>query len=146
VLAAAHRAQPGAAFIVLSADDSADRALLAVRAGACGFLPTDTPPDRLADIVRGALAGEAAIPRVLIRRMLERMALCDVAEAVPPPRLTPRERDVLERIAQGLPDREVGAALGISEITVRRHTAAAARKLRVRRRTEAVAAFRSSIA
>ena len=145
VLAAARRALPGVALIVLSPDASETRALLAVRAGACGFLPKDTPPDRLSDIVLGAIAGEAAIPRVMVRRLLERMAVADTsllaADAAAP--LTARECDVLERMARGMHDREIGAELGISEITVRRHAATAARKLRVRRREDAVAAFRS---
>jgi DNA-binding NarL/FixJ family response regulator len=145
VLAAARRALPGAALIVLSPDASETRALVAVRAGACGFLPKDTPPDRLSDIVLGAIAGEAAIPRVMVRRLLERMAVADTslpaADAAAP--LTARECDVLERMARGMHDREIGAELGVSEITVRRHAATAARKLRVRRREDAVAAFRS---
>ena len=143
VLAAARRAVPRAALIVLAQDDSEARALAAVRAGACGFLPTDTPPDRLADIVLGAIAGEAAIPRVMVRRLLERMTVADGMAPDSPVPLTARERDVLERVARGMGDREIGDALGISEITVRRHAATAARKLHARRREDAVAAFRS---
>jgi DNA-binding NarL/FixJ family response regulator len=143
VLAAARLALPRAALIVLSPDESEARALAAVRAGACGFLPRDTPPERLADIVLGAIAGEAAIPRVMVRRLLERMAVPDAVGPVAPAPLTARERDVLERVARGMGDREIGHALGISEITVRRHAATAARKLRVRRRQDAVAAYRS---
>jgi DNA-binding NarL/FixJ family response regulator len=143
VLAAARRALPDTALIVLAPDDSEARALAAVRAGACGFLPKDTPPDRLADIVLGAIAGEAAIPRVMVRRLLERMTVADAMGPDSTVQLTAREHDVLERAAQGMNDREIGDALGISEITVRRHAATAARKLRVRRREEAVAAFRS---
>jgi DNA-binding NarL/FixJ family response regulator len=143
VLAAARLALPRAALIVLSPDESEARALAAVRAGACGFLPRDTPPERLADIVLGAIAGEAAIPRVMVRRLLERMAVPDAVGPVASAPLTARERDVLERVARGMGDREIGHALGISEITVRRHAAAAARKLRVRRREDAVAAYRS---
>jgi two-component system response regulator DesR len=145
VLAAARRALPGAAVIVLSPDASEMRAWLAVRAGACGFLPKDTPPDRLSDIVLGAIAGEAAIPRVMVRRLLERMAVADTSfadvDAAAP--LTAREWEVLARMASGMHDHEIGGELGVSEITVRRHAATAARKLRVRRREDAVAAFRS---
>ena len=145
-LAAARRALPDTALIVLSPDNSEARAFLAVRAGACGFLPKDTAPERLAAIVLGAIAGEAAIPRVIVRRLLERMAVPEAGGPVAPARLTVRERDVLERVALGMGDRAIGEALGISEITVRRHAATAARKLHVRRRDEAVAAFRSSAA
>jgi DNA-binding NarL/FixJ family response regulator len=146
VLAAARRALPRAALIVLAPDDSAVQASLAVRAGACGYLPKDTPPDRLPDIVLGTIAGEAAIPRMMVRRLLDRMTGADATDLEAPAPLTARERDVLERVARGMADREIGDALGISEITVRRHAATAARKLRVRRREEAVAAFRSSAA
>ena len=148
VLAAARHALPGAALIVLSPDASEIRALRAVRAGACGFLPKDTPPDRLPAIVLGAIAGEAAIPRVMVRKLLARMTATDAsllkaAGSDAPAPLTAREYDVLDRLAGGSRDREIGDELGISEITVRRHVGTAARKLRVRRREEAVAAFRS---
>ena len=143
-LAAVGRELPGAALIVLSPDASEARALAALRAGACGFLPKDTPPDRLPDIVRGAVAGEAAIPRQLVRRLLERIAAPQPADAAEP--LTARERQVLERLARGMSDGEIGSELGVSEVTVRRHAATAARKLRAGHRSDAVAAFRRLVA
>ena len=143
-LAAVGRELPGAALIVLSPDASEARALAALRAGACGFLPKDTPPDRLPDIVRGAVAGEAAIPRQLVRRLLERITAPQPADAAEP--LTARERQVLERLARGLSDRAIGSELGVSEVTVRRHAATAARKLHAGQRSDAVAAFRRLVA
>ena len=143
-LAAVGRELPGAALIVLSPDASETRALAALRAGACGFLPKDTPPDRLPDIVRGAVAGEAAIPRRLVRRLLERIAAPPGAGAAEP--LTARERQVLERLAGGMCDGGIGAELGVSEVTVRRHAASAVRKLRAGHRSDAVAVFRRMVA
>ena len=151
VLAAVRQELPGTALIILSPDKSETRAMAAVRAGACGFLPKDTSPDRLPDIVRGALAGEAAIPRRVVRRLLERIAAPNAPQgegvspgAVGP--LTARECEVLERLAQGMTDHHIGAELGVSEVTVRRHAATAARKLRTGRREDAVAAFRRLVA
>lgn len=143
VIAFARRELPGAALIVLSPDASEARAIAAVEAGACGFVPKDTAPARLPDIVRGAVAGEAAIPRRLVRGMLERFASRPAGrERVPAGTLTARESEVLELLAGGMTDACIGESLGVSEITVRRHAATAARKLHAVRREDAVAAFR----
>jgi DNA-binding NarL/FixJ family response regulator len=151
VLATVREELPGTALIVLSPDKSETRAMAAVVAGACGFLPKDTSPDRLPDIVRGALAGEAAIPRRVVRRLLERIAAPHAsqlprADAGPAEPLTVRECEVLERLARGMTDDDVAAELGVSGVTVRRHAATAARKLRTGRREDAVAAFRRLVA
>jgi DNA-binding NarL/FixJ family response regulator len=142
MLAEVREELPQTALIVLSPDDSEIRAMAAVRAGACGFLPKDTSPDRLPDIIRGAVRGEAAIPRRVVRRLLERIATpAGTAEE-----LTTREWEVLERLARNMTDRHIGAELGVSEVTVRRHAATAARKLHAVRREDAVAAFRRLVA
>ena len=148
VLEQTHHDHPATALLALSPDESDTRAIAAVRAGACGFVPKDTSPERLPDIVRGAVGGEAAIPRRVVRRMLERIASprpLAAAVAEPGP-LSPREWQILERLSDGRSDRSIGEELGVSEITVRRHAAAAARKLHAGRREEAVAAFRHLVA
>jgi DNA-binding NarL/FixJ family response regulator len=151
VLAAARRDLPATAMIALSPDESDARVLAAVSAGACGFVPKDTSPARLPDIVRGAVAGESAIPRRLVRRLLEQIVAADAAQPAkadrrPTAPLTGRERQVLEYLAEGMTDREIGTQLSVSEVTVRRHAAAAAGKLRVGRREDAVAVFRRLVA
>jgi DNA-binding NarL/FixJ family response regulator len=142
VLAAVRRELPGTALIVLSPDTSDARAIAAVRAGACGFLPKDTSPDRLPAVVRGAVAGEAAIPRRIVRRLLEQIAAPHPPQPEEPEPLTSRERQVLEHLTGGMTDRRIGRELGVSEVTVRRHAATAARKLRAADREDAIAAFR----
>lgn len=143
VVATLRRELPGTALIILSPDESETRALAAVSAGAFGFVPKHTPPERLPDIVRGAVAGEAAIPRRLVRRLLERIARPPASSAAPRSidPLRPREREVLDRMARGMTDRHIGAELHLSEVTVRRHASSAARKLGARRRQDAVAVF-----
>lgn len=144
IVAFLRRELPGTALIVLSPDESEIRALAAVSAGAAGFVPKHTAPERLPDIVRGAVDGEAAIPRRVVRRLLERIVGPPAGSEVQRPvdQLRPREREVLDRMARGMTDRHIGAELRLSEVTVRRHAAAAARRLGARRRNEAVAAFR----
>jgi DNA-binding NarL/FixJ family response regulator len=150
LLAAIRGELPGTALIVLSPDESETRAMAAVLAGACGFLPKDTSPDRLPAIIRGAVAGESAIPRRVVRRLLERIAAPAAEQPAGRPGsgepLTVREREVLERLSQGLTDHLIGVELGVSEITVRRHAATAAKKLKVVHREDAVVAFRRLVA
>jgi DNA-binding NarL/FixJ family response regulator len=148
VLAAIREELPGAALIVLSPDASEARALAAIRAGARGFLPKDTSPARLPDIIRGAIAGEAAIPRRIVGSLLGRIAAPagNRPASGPDEPLTIREHEVLERLSRGMTDRHIGAELGVSEVTVRRHAATAARKLHAVRREDAVTAFRSLVA
>jgi DNA-binding NarL/FixJ family response regulator len=145
-----HRELPTAAIIVLSGEDCELDALAAVTAGACGFIPKDTPTDRLGAIVRGALDGEAAIPRKLVRRLLDEVRRHELRRLPPAAalgaELTPREWEVLELIAQGMRDREVSVHLQVSEITVRRHAASAARKLRVEHRAAAIELYRRAVA
>jgi DNA-binding NarL/FixJ family response regulator len=151
VLAQIHSAAPDCALVVLAPDDSESSAMAAVRAGACGYLPKSTPPERLPAVIHGVLAGEAAIPRRLVRKLLVQVnarhaglpaaALSPDAEP-----LTSREWEVIDMLSKGLSDRHVSERLGVSDVTVRRHAASAARKLRASRREDAVAIFRRAVA
>ena len=138
-------AVPKAALVVLAPAPSEEMALRAVRAGACGFLPKDTPPERLAAVVEGTLRGEAAIPRQLVRLLLAHLghpATPTARAAVRTPSgLSVRERDVLRTLALGLSDRDAASRLGIAEVTVRRHVASAMHKLGVSVRDDALRMF-----
>jgi DNA-binding NarL/FixJ family response regulator len=139
------RELPEAAVIVLASAESEETALLAVRAGACGFVPKDTPTDRLAPIIRGTLRGEAAIPRQLVRLLLTHLGHPGTpaarAAGLDECGLSNREQDVMRLLGLGLDDRQVGEHLGISQITVRRHVAGAMQKLGVTRREHALELF-----
>ena len=150
-LAEMRRVAPSSVLIVLAPDASETSAMAAVRAGAIGFLPKDTSPQRLPAIVRGALAGEAAIPRRLVARLLAQVNARQSGrpqatlhpDAEP---LTSREWEVIDLLSKGLSDRRVGERLGVSDVTVRRHAASATRKLRSTCREDAVEIFRRSVA
>ncbi len=116
--------------------------LEAVRHGAAGFLPTTLGAEALLSAVRLVLSGERYIPAELL-----------AAEVLPrsgrePPggaeddsfqRLTEREADVLERLLEGLTNKEIGRALAVQEITVKLHLRSVYRKLGVKNRAQAVA-------
>jgi DNA-binding NarL/FixJ family response regulator len=134
---------PRTALVMLTASDSADDVLAALRAGAIGYLTKDTSPDRLPAALLGVLKGEAAFPRALFGRVLRESR--DFAASPLPVRvgevvLTARESEILRLLDSGLSTVEVGEMLSLSPITVRRHISSAMTKLGVADRQ---AAFRA---
>jgi DNA-binding NarL/FixJ family response regulator len=128
-------------MLTVSRDD--DDLFAALRAGASGYLLKDTDPKRLAPALADVLAGEAAIPRALVARLVgefrdrgpRRRA---VLSSEP---LTSREWEVLELIRRGLSTAQIAEKLVLSQATVRSHVAAILRKLRVQDRASLVRLF-----
>jgi len=126
---------PGSAVLVFTAYQTDERVLGAIRAGAKGYLLKGATTAEIVAAVRTVAAGGSALePRVAAR----------LIAAVRSPReggsqLTARERDVLRLIADGLPGKQIARALGISERTVKFHTASLLRKLGADNRAQAVA-------
>jgi DNA-binding NarL/FixJ family response regulator len=145
-LHAVHRRLPDAKLALLTESDDAAVLFAAVRAGACGYVRTDHDPTRLPDILRGVLAGEAALSRVMTHVVLERWRTRDrgrtLATVPGASAVTDRELDVLEAMAEGLQTSEIAARLAISDVTVRRHVASVVAKLGVEDRAGAVRALR----
>jgi len=138
---------PDTAVVVL-ADEPGDGDLFdALRAGAAGFLLKDTNPSRLADVLRGVLRGEAALPRRLVSRLMEEFRERGSRQSLEIPggravELTGREWEVLELMRRGLATQEIAQRLFISPGTVRTHVAAILRKLRVPDREAALRLLR----
>jgi DNA-binding NarL/FixJ family response regulator len=128
-------------MLTVSRDD--DDLFDALRAGASGYLLKDIDADRLPAELRGVVAGEAALPRELVSRLVaefqarsrRRLRLAGAASGA---RLTEREWDVLELLDDGLTTAEVAERLSISAVTVRRHVSEIVRRLRVADRREAL--------
>jgi DNA-binding NarL/FixJ family response regulator len=135
---------PFSHIVVLTPEVSEDQLLNAVRAGAVGYLSEHLDPDRLPYVVRGVMRGEAAIPRVLVTKLVDelrerrrrRQVLLESRQAVS---LTTREWEVLELLRQHATTKQIAKRLSISEVTVRRHIGTLLHKLEVRSRQEAVA-------
>jgi DNA-binding NarL/FixJ family response regulator len=135
---------PYAQIVVLTSEVGEAQLLAAVRAGAVGYLSDDVDPVRLPFVVRGVMRGEAAIPRVLVTRLVNelrdrrqrRLLLLESRRAVD---LTAREWEVLEQLRRRASTKEIARSLSISEVTVRRHIGTLLNKLGVDNRKEAVA-------
>lgn len=126
---------PGTAIVMLTVSADEDDLFAAIRAGAGGYLLKDVDPGRLPAALEGVLAGEAAIPRRLVGRIVEefgerrrrRIPLLTSGGA----ELTRREWEILELLRGGASTAEVAERLRISQVTVRRHVSEVLRKLRV---------------
>jgi DNA-binding NarL/FixJ family response regulator len=125
---------PQARVIVLTSFLDDDKLLPALRAGAAGYLLKNSEPQELARAVRAAQAGEALLDPAVGARVVEALA---GAEEEPLDRLTPREREVLQLIGRGFPNKQIARELNVSERTVKTHVGHVLAKLGVADRTQA---------
>ncbi|MEU6849343.1 response regulator transcription factor [Actinacidiphila alni] len=135
--------------IILTTFDLDRYVYAALAAGASGFLLKDVTPEYLVAAVRLVRSGDALLAPAITRRLVERFAAGgDRAAATHRDlaALTPREVEVLRRLAGGLSNAEVAAALGVSEATVKTHVTRIFSKLGLRDRAQAViAAYESGL-
>src|ERR687895_1616895 len=135
------RTVPATKVLILTTFEQDDYVFGALRAGASGFLLKRARPEELLAAVHTVAAGEALLSPSVTRRVIDRMAQQPSPELADQARLdalTPREREVLERIARGLSNREIAAALTVEESTVRTHVKRILMKLELRDRVQAV--------
>ncbi len=109
-------ASPGAQVVVLTSFVDRERVLAALDAGAIGYLLKDAEPEELLRGVHAAARGESPLDPRAARTMLGAQRATGPLED-----LTEREREVLSLVAEGLPNKQIGRRLGISEKTVKAH-------------------------
>ena len=139
---------PRAKIVMLTVSDEDTDLFTALRAGADGYLLKNMNMRRLPDALLGVFAGEAAMPRELVARVLERfhgreprwrpLVTAHVSEG----RLTSREWEVLALLARSYTTAEIAASLVVSASAVRAHITAVVRKLGVGDRAAAAELFR----
>ena len=136
------RRLPQTAVVMLTASRDDDDLFEALRAGASGYLLKDMDPDRLASALRGVLSGEAALPRGLMLKVMQEFrskpARGGLRTKPSLARLTSRENEVLDLLAEGLSTEEIAGRLFVGQVTVRTHVSSILRKLRVSDRDAAV--------
>jgi DNA-binding NarL/FixJ family response regulator len=124
--------------LVLTTFDLDEYVFDALRSGASGFLLKDAPVEDLVAAVRVVARGDALLAPAVTRRVVEAFAALPQVGAPPPPNLSPREVDVLQQLARGRTNAEIGAALFVSEATVKTHVSNVLGKLGLRDRIQAV--------
>ena len=140
--AAIKAAVPSARIVMLTMSDDEGDLYEAIRAGASGYLLKDLPIDEVASSIRAVHGGQSLISPPLASKLLTEFAAMakrgESPQAVPSPRLTAREMEVLRQVARGMNNRDIARELFISENTVKNHVRNILEKLQLHSRMEAV--------
>jgi DNA-binding NarL/FixJ family response regulator len=118
--------------VVLTSFLDQPRIVAALDAGASGYILNDAPPDDVIAAVRAAATGGAPLDPRAARVLLDRQH-----SARPARGLSPREREVLVLLAEGLPNKQIARRLGIADRTVKAHLTNVFQQLGVTDRTQA---------
>jgi DNA-binding NarL/FixJ family response regulator len=130
---------PNVGVVVLSGHDDQQFVFDALKAGASGYLLKTAELDEVVTTVRAVAAGEGRLDPVLAGKVLSEFQSYqkdDVADVYQP--LTPREREILNLMSEGLPNKTIANRLSISERTVTTHVANIYSKLHVNNRVSAI--------
>ena len=135
---------PRAKVVMLTVSDSEDFLFDALRNGADGYLLKDLRPDQLYDMLRAVMRDESPISPVVAGRLLKELRGHDAVRNPAPeraegPALTRREIEILQLVADGLSNKEIGTELSITEGTVKNHVHNALEKLHLENRIQAAA-------
>lgn len=135
---------PETAVVMLTVSRNDEDLFDALRVGAQGYLLKDIDPDELPQALRGVLAGEAAIPRSLVTRLMEEFRAPSRKRKLPimdrkGVELTSKEWQVLDLMRDGNSTAEMAERLFVSPVTIRSHVSQILKKLKVKSRDEALA-------
>ncbi len=128
-------ASPATRIVMLTVSEDEDDLLAAMKAGASGYVLKGVSSQELLAIVRAVSGGEVYVAPTLAFALLREMSKPPAAD--PLAELSVRERQVLELVAMGLSNQEIGQRLGLAEKTVKHYMTNILTKLQVRSRVEA---------
>jgi len=131
---------PAIKLVILTASEQEGDVVAALRAGARAYILNDVAPTELVAVLRAVYAGEVYITPSLAASLLHEMAASRGKAAQlagPLDKLTDREREILEGVAAGLSNKEIGKRLFLSEKTIKHYMTNILQKLQVRNRVEA---------
>ena len=135
-VAAVRTACPDATIVVISASEDRRDVSAAIRAGAQLFVSKGVATEKLAELVRGVMAGDMPAQHGWIAASATTFLEDDL------PTLTSRQREILLLLSNGHSNKEIGLRLGLAEVTVKMHVSSIFRALGVTNRTQAVRALR----
>jgi len=137
------QADAGVGVLVLTMSEDDDSLFAAMRAGARGYIPKDADAEELLRAIRAAALGEAIFGASIATRMMSFFA-GGARSSNAFPELTERELEILEQIAAGRSNAEIGQRLAIAPKTVRNHVANVLNKLEVADRSQAIVRAREA--
>jgi len=123
------RQRPETKVVMLTTYEGDEDVFQALKAGAKAYFPKTVAGPELVHAIRAVHGGQYCLPPDIAGKLAQRYSL---------PSLTPREREILERIAAGRSNKEIAALLDLAENTVKNHVHVILEKLGVQDRTQAV--------
>jgi len=121
--------RPEIKVVMLTTYEGDEDVFQAIKAGAKAYFTKSVAGPELVQAIRAVHGGQYCIPPDIAGKLAQRYSL---------PELTPREREILERIAGGRSNKEIAALLNLAENTVKNHVHVILEKLGVQDRTQAV--------
>ncbi|MBN3766995.1 response regulator transcription factor [Burkholderia sp. Ac-20365] len=128
-----HERHPGIRVLMLSMHDNVEYVTQAVRAGASGYVLKDSPGAEIIRAIGAVLEGKTYFSEGLSARLIHASAMRDPIE-----RLTPRERDILDQLAEGLSSKQIAQRNNLSVRTVETHRLNLKRKLEIEGQAELI--------
>lgn len=128
---------PSINAIILTSYDDDEALFAAIMAGASGYILKQIGGLDLVDVVRKVADGQSLLDPSVTQRVLERIRSGGSSEPAELQSLTPQERRILELVAQGMTNRQIGEQLFLAEKTVKNYVTSILSKLGMQRRTQA---------
>ncbi len=128
---------PSIRAIILTSYDDDEALFAAIMAGAAGYVLKQIIGNDLRDVVRKVAEGQSLLDPAVTERVLDRLRDGGSSEPAELRSLTPQERRILELVAEGLTNRQIGEQLFLAEKTVKNYVTSILTKLGLERRTQA---------
>ncbi len=129
-------AQPGLRCLILTSYDDDEALFAAVMAGAAGYLLKEIGGSSLTDAIRHAARGASLIDPAVRRRLVQQLHRTGEDPDPRVDQLTDREREILDLIAQGMTNRQIGERMFLAEKTIKNYVSTLLTKLGMQRRTQ----------
>jgi DNA-binding NarL/FixJ family response regulator len=136
---------PGQKIVMLTVSEASDDVTTALKSGAKGYVLKGVGSRALADILRTVASGESYVAPTLSARLISGDGNASLRKADLLRDLTSRESEVLQLVAAGMSNKQIGLKLDLHEKTVKHHMTQVFVKLGVANRTEAAMAFRDAL-
>ena len=132
---------PATRVVIVTISEEDKDLFEAIKCGAHGYLSKKVEPEKLRELLVGVFRGEAALSGSTAARILKEFAArgSKTSETLPVDDLTEREKEVLQLLAAGFTNKEIGSRLDIAENTVKNHLKSILGKLHLQNRVQAVA-------
>jgi DNA-binding NarL/FixJ family response regulator len=139
-VSAIKRELPGMRIIMLTVHDQDENLFEAIKRGAWGFLSKNVRAKDLLDSLRSAMKGEVTLSGPMAGKILKEFArLAEIEAGQIAGQLTPREKQVFQKMTEELSNQEIAFSLCISENTVKAHVKSILRKLHLQNRSQVAA-------